>query len=971
MWPDAVPTPLIGRKHRFLSMNRATRMDSERIRRRRLLASPIQLIDATWNMTGDTYAEFKNFYEVTLVNGQEPFGMVTYDPQDDSTYLTEVTRLLAFREPPTAAPADNNVQVSGLLEVLWESTQSIVNPFTPIPELEYEFTSECKDEVRVFFPLPDDASGTYVLQISASSDGPWADHVYADITGEEEDQVKSIYLNNDYLGECWFRALRPDGSLYRIGVNIPASNIPPPTIEISNLSLSTREMTSDEGFTLPYSERENAWISNGPTYIVPRSRLEHGEVRASWNSLHEIVSLTGEPGAVHKFTRNGSDPTLSTLIPVLNGEENNLFVHNTDFGFLIKARSFKDGCRSPVTCFLIDKKITGMEDWFTAHGLGNSVSGSCDYTHETSGIESGGSCINNFGSPEEFDEYMTEYVISVAAASTFGQNIYNIQVSHTDVAQWYGGFTARSVSASYFSHTESELYRLVSFWDSTRPSWMFGEISISNALEGGGSSIDGLVAIHESGETIAGAGGDNDVFELTLTNYINNFIVANSLASQQMSVANLNVVLTLHHDYVPPYDSAYAPPEEPEEPEEPAVPDEELEIWWDPFETYSETADATDSSVVLDGEEGWGGPWDIFDLSDSFAFEDFETYSDGVRPDTADLEDDEDLLEDGSGFTGSWFFETVWTSQVYMDDFESYADGDITEFINLDGGHIENEVEDREPAWDAPWSIQSLASIFEYFETYADQTLVNGTSGLGNSAGWGLEWYTFATDEVLFSGVKLLIGFEGVDGSTSFVDESSAARTVTPSGNAQIDTAQFKYGAASGLFDGTGDFLTVPHSTDFSVVVPFTIECFIRLNASPASSSRFGIVAKAASTFANGAMLAIRRETDTSQTVRLQATAGLAPSGSSIIGTTVLSTGTWYHAAMSYDGTVLRLFLNGVEEGSATVAIVENTADDLLIGRWPGSTARDFNGWIDEVRFSRKCLYQANFTPPAASFPRS
>lgn len=971
MWPDeTVPTPLIGRKHRYLSQTRNTRMDSERIRRRRLLAAPIHLIEASWNMTGDSFDAFKEFYDITLENGEQLFGMITYDPHPNTEFLIEVTRLLGFRERYEFTPSDNNFSVSALLEVIWESTQEVTNPNSPIPELEYEFTSECQDEVRCFFTIPEGDAGEYTLQIASSIEGPWGDHVYTSLTGEEEVALrKDVYLNNDYRGEAWFRVLKPTGAMHRRPVNIPASILEPPTIEITNLEVSTREMRSDEGFVLPYSAQENAWISQDDTYIVPRGRLEHSEVRASWNSLHEIVSLSGEAGAVHTFSRNGADPTISTLMPSLNGQAMNAFVHNTDFGLMIKARSFKDGCRSPVTCILVDKKITGMENWFRADGIGNAVTGSCDYPHPDTGSESGGSCNNNFGSPEAFDEYMGGYVQSVAAASNNDVNIYLYSVSHVDFNQWYGGYIGRGVSASYFEHQDSYLYRLLSLWDPTRESFLFGEIEIVHGEDGVGSPIGSLTAIHETGQTIAGSGGSNAVFEASLTNYINNFIVLWSETYQTMSVSELNAILTLHHDYISPYESGYPTPDVPEEPEEPVVPDEDLDIYWDPFEAYELTDDAT--LITMNAESGWDGAWEIIDLDPTFNYEDFEEYDDGVVPDTVDTDSNEDqILDSGSGWDGPWYFETNAYGIIYVDDFEDYADGTITIFVNLNSGHIENFLEDSEPAWDGGWSAQNEPGGLETFESYSDATLPEGETALddGDGVGWDGPWYVESIDVVSFSAVKLLMGFEGVDGSTTFDDESNSNHTVTPSGNSQIDTAQFKYGASSGLFDGTGDYLTIPNHADFDFTSQFTLECWFRMNAHPANSSRLMLLGKTQAAFTSGMYMALRRDTDTSQLTRLQCLLG---SGTTLLGTTVLNTGQWYHAAVTWDGSVLRLFIDGVLENSNSSPTLANNSDDFVIGRWPGSTTRDMNGWIDEIRFSAKCVYPAAFTPPAAAFPRS
>ncbi len=64
---------------------------------------------------------------------------------------------------------------------------------------------------------------------------------------------------------------------------------------------------------------------------------------------------------------------------------------------------------------------------------------------------------------------------------------------------------------------------------------------------------------------------------------------------------------------------------------------------------------------------------------------------------------------------------------------------------------------------------------------------------------------------------RLLLHMDGTDGATTFPDSSPSARTVTVNGNAQVDTAQSVFGGASALFDGTGDFLTVPEAADFDI----------------------------------------------------------------------------------------------------------------------------------------------------------
>lgn len=74
--------------------------------------------------------------------------------------------------------------------------------------------------------------------------------------------------------------------------------------------------------------------------------------------------------------------------------------------------------------------------------------------------------------------------------------------------------------------------------------------------------------------------------------------------------------------------------------------------------------------------------------------------------------------------------------------------------------------------------------------------------------------------------------------------------------------------------------------------------------------------------------------------------------------TTNLSTGVWYHIAMSWDGTKenIRLYVNGAAVGTRTdggninTTGLTNPAGNFRIGNWADPSARYFNGIIDEAR---------------------
>lgn len=235
--------------------------------------------------------------------------------------------------------------------------------------------------------------------------------------------------------------------------------------------------------------------------------------------------------------------------------------------------------------------------------------------------------------------------------------------------------------------------------------------------------------------------------------------------------------------------------------------------------------------------------------------------------------------------------------------------------------------------------------------------IVAGRPVIGGGGGGG---------DPYWGNVVSLLHFDGSDGSAVFTDQKGAIWT--PSGDAQIDTAQSKFGGASGLFDGSGDFITRSVPGGFNIGTgEFTIEAWVRLSDtgdrtihsqwSTTSSSNRGLVATISTT-----SMALYWSTN-----------GAALAGS-FTRTISLSTGAWYHVAFCRVGSTLRGFINGVQQGAdmAMSASVFNSNRDLFIGRQDGSSLYDFAGHIDDYRLTVGVgRYSSNFTPPAAAFPNS
>ena len=210
-----------------------------------------------------------------------------------------------------------------------------------------------------------------------------------------------------------------------------------------------------------------------------------------------------------------------------------------------------------------------------------------------------------------------------------------------------------------------------------------------------------------------------------------------------------------------------------------------------------------------------------------------------------------------------------------------------------------------------------------------------------------------------FGAVSLLLHMNGANASTTFPDHSYNALAVTANGNAQISTAQSKFGGASALFDGTGDRLTLASSPLFGFGTgDFTCECWIHRTVS-----------------VNQNILDFRTAADVQTwvwNITSNAISMYTPSGTLISGTTVLAANQWYHVAITRSGGTIRQFVNGVLEGSGTNTSDFQSSRPLTIGGTPDAVNGMFTGYIDDIRITKGIArYTANFTPPTAQFPNS
>jgi hypothetical protein len=92
---------------------------------------------------------------------------------------------------------------------------------------------------------------------------------------------------------------------------------------------------------------------------------------------------------------------------------------------------------------------------------------------------------------------------------------------------------------------------------------------------------------------------------------------------------------------------------------------------------------------------------------------------------------------------------------------------------------------------------------------------------------------------------RLLLNFVGSNASTTFTDSSGGSggrHTITANGDVTNTRAVRKIGDSSIKFDGTGDYLSIPNSSDFDFGSgALTIECWARFPSVPTGGGTYGL----------------------------------------------------------------------------------------------------------------------------------
>ena len=201
-----------------------------------------------------------------------------------------------------------------------------------------------------------------------------------------------------------------------------------------------------------------------------------------------------------------------------------------------------------------------------------------------------------------------------------------------------------------------------------------------------------------------------------------------------------------------------------------------------------------------------------------------------------------------------------------------------------------------------------------------------------------------------------------------------AQKTVTRQGDAQIDTAQSKFGGASGLFDGTGDYLTIPDDADWDIIgADFSIDFQMRLaTRNNGEGGWFG-----GQLDSGGSSWGIRYgytsagDMDNLEIFNYDIGLGDYTILWGINLATKFAINTWYHIAFAKTGATIKMFIDGVSQTLySSVDGTPTSCNGVFALGMRNDGYRPFNGWIDEYRISKgtNLIGTANFTPPTSAY---
>ncbi|MFC1741787.1 LamG-like jellyroll fold domain-containing protein, partial [Nanoarchaeota archaeon] len=208
-------------------------------------------------------------------------------------------------------------------------------------------------------------------------------------------------------------------------------------------------------------------------------------------------------------------------------------------------------------------------------------------------------------------------------------------------------------------------------------------------------------------------------------------------------------------------------------------------------------------------------------------------------------------------------------------------------------------------------------------------------------------WYVNGTSIMVLN-----MPFEATGGNESEwvkdYSNNSNHGSMTGSGNATWNSTGGNDGWGAYEFDGVADFILLGDDASIMPTTAITITAWVNVRGD-CPPGYCGIISKYDLGSLYGYLLHYRAPFNDFE-VGLQTTG----SGWDTVDSPMVNQNQWYHVAMTWNGTILKLFVDGEEKGTPatmTGTIDYDTATDITVGGYYRSSGnRSFNGTIADIR---------------------
>ena len=342
---------------------------------------------------------------------------------------------------------------------------------------------------------------------------------------------------------------------------------------------------------------------------------------------------------------------------------------------------------------------------------------------------------------------------------------------------------------------------------------------------------------------------------------------------------------------------------------------------------------------------------------------------------------------------GGWVLSSLGTAPGDVNNNSQFTGLSATYIIGASTIQLEDPISvlDGDPIWlfgsslVGSWGTRTISDVAAVNGSFKFDLDASVTAPLG--AAFVIEYPAeFVAGDPDFANVILLADEDGADAATSYTERSLNAASATFVGQAQLDTAEVKFGSASLLMDGAGDYQSYAANANLELGSgPFTIEGWVRFNTlPPATSPSTGVSLisqweGAGSDRAFDVSIQNHSFFDFSISLNWVDTGIRVESGSIDPLDPVINQ--WFHWAVIRDANdALFMWWDGAREfnsapGSFDGAIAVSTVPLKLGIRDPGETPPDdqaLDGWLDDVRITKGVARydtSGDLTVPTSAFP--